>query len=57
MFLGAYCGGCGNGNQSCAIARCSLEQSRIEYCYECGRCPCEKYDGCQEFDSFITHRQ
>ena len=21
MFLGKYCGGCGNGNQSCSIAR------------------------------------
>ena len=57
MLLGGYCGGCGNGNQSCAIARCSLEQGKIEYCYECGKYPCEKYDGCQEFDSFITHRR
>lgn len=57
MFLGEYCGGCGNGNQSCAIARCSLEQGRIEYCYECGKYPCERYDGCEEFDSFITHRR
>ena len=57
MFLGKYCGGCGNGNQSCAIARCSLEQGKLEYCYECGKYPCEKYDGCQEFDSFITHRR
>lgn len=24
MFLGKYCGGCGNGNQSCSIARCPL---------------------------------
>lgn len=57
MLLGGYCGGCGNGNQSCAIARCSLEQGKVEYCYECGKYPCEKYDGCQEFDSFITHRR
>lgn len=57
MFLGEYCGGCGNGNQSCAIARCSMERDKIEYCYECGRYPCEKYDGCEEFDSFITHRR
>lgn len=57
MFLGEYCGGCGNGNQSCAIARCSLGQGKIEYCYECGKYPCEKYDGYEEFDSFITHRR
>lgn len=57
MFLGKYCGGCGNGNQSCAIARCSLEQGKIEYCCECRQYPCDKYDGCEEFDSFITHRR
>lgn len=57
MLLGAYCGGCGNGNQSCAIARCSLEHGKIEYCYACSLYPCEKYDGCEAYDSFITHRQ
>ena len=25
----------GNGNQSCRIAKCSLEHGQIEYCYEC----------------------
>ncbi len=57
MLLSGYCGGCGNGNQPCAIARCSLEHGKIEYCCACGQYPCEKYDGCQEFDSFITHRR
>ena len=33
MRLGNYCGGCGNGNQSCGIAKCSLEHGKIEYCY------------------------
>ena len=32
MLLGNYCGGCGNGNQSCRIAKCSLEHGKIEYC-------------------------
>lgn len=45
MLLGRYCGGCGNGNQSCSIARCSIEHSsadtKIAYCYECGKYPCE----------------
>ncbi len=41
MRLGKHCGGCGNGNQSCAIARCSLEQGDVEYCYECKEYPCE----------------
>ena len=57
MFLGNYCGGCGNGNQSCRIAKCSLEHGEIEYCYECKHYPCEKYQHIDEYDSFITHRR
>lgn len=41
MLLGNYCGGCGNGNQSCKIAKCSLAHGEIEYCYECKQYPCE----------------
>lgn len=57
MHLGNYCGGCGNGNQSCRIAKCSLEHERVEYCYECRQYPCEKYQHIDEYDSFITHRR
>lgn len=57
MFLGNYCGGCGNSNQSCKTARCSLEHGGIEYCYECKQYPCEKYQKVDEYDSFITHRR
>ena len=57
MLLGNYCGGCGTGNQSCRIAKCSLEHGRIEYCYECEQYPCEKYQHIDEYDSFITHRR
>lgn len=57
MLLGNYCGGCGNGNQSCKIAKCSLEQGMMEYCYECKQYPCEKYQHIEEYDSFITHRR
>lgn len=57
MLLGGHCGGCGNGNQSCRIARCSMEQpERVEYCYQCGKFPCEKYETMEEFDVFITHQ-
>ena len=55
-LLGDYCGGCGNGNQPCKIAKCSLEHGKIEYCYECENYPCEKYQHIDEYDSFITHR-
>jgi hypothetical protein len=57
MKLDNYCPGCGGGqgNQGCPIARCSLQQN-IEYCFQCTEYPCEKYNGIDEFDSFITHR-
>ncbi len=35
MHLSGHCGGCGFGNQSCPIARCSLEHGRPEYCFQC----------------------
>lgn len=56
MHLSNHCGGCGNGNQSCQIARCSLEHKSIEYCFECHSYPCKKYLHIDDFDSFITHQ-
>jgi len=59
MKLGGYCPGCGGGegNQSCSIARCSLDHDKIEYCYLCPEYPCSHYEGAEEYDSFITHRR
>ena len=59
MKIDGYCPGCGGGagNQSCKIARCSMEHGGIEYCFQCGKYPCEKYEGIDEFDSFITHQK
>lgn len=57
MRIGDYCGGCRNGNQSCAIARCSLAHDGVEYCFECREFPCEKYRDAGQYDSFITHRR
>ena len=54
MRLGGHCGGCGAGNQSCKIARCSLEHGGVTYCYQCGNYPCEKYREPDPYDSFIT---
>ena len=58
MNLNQYCPGCGGGegNQSCSIAKCSLQHGNVEYCFQCENYPCEKYDNIDEFDSFITHR-
>ena len=56
MNISGHCGGCGFGNQSCPIAKCSLEHGKPEYCYQCSAYPCERYDHIDEWDSFITHR-
>lgn len=57
MHLGGHCGGCGFGNQSCSLARCSLEHGAIEYCFQCAEYPCQKYEQIDEYDSFITHQR
>lgn len=58
MHIGSYCPGCGGGegNQSCKIARCSLENGNVEYCCQCSKYPCDKYEHIDEADSFITHK-
>ena len=57
MHFGGYCPGCGggDGNQSCAIAKCSLTHG-VEYCSQCGEYPCKNFDKFDSYDSFITHR-
>ena len=58
MKLDGHCPGCGGGagNQSCKIARCSLEHGAPSYCFQCGEFPCGRYEGADEYDSFITHQ-
>ena len=58
MNLDGHCPGCGGGagNQSCKLARCSLEHGGLSYCFQCGEFPCGHYDGIDEYDSFITHQ-
>lgn len=58
MNINLYCPGCGGGegNQSCSIAKCSLQHEKIEYCFQCKKYPCEKYNNIDEYDSFITHQ-
>ena len=57
MFLGKYCGGCGNGNQSCSIARCAMERGNVEYCFSCPEYPCQTCSQPDSYDSFITHQR
>lgn len=58
MQLGHYCPGCGGGagNQPCAIARCSIENAKISFCFECPQFPCSHHRQPDPYDSFITHR-
>ena len=57
MQVGGYCPGCGGGagNQSCAIARCSLEQGGFRFCSDCALYPCSRYDAFDAADSFVPH--
>lgn len=58
MHLGGYCPGCGGGagNQSCTIAKCSLEHGGVQFCWECPEYPCSRYEGFDDGDSFVPHR-
>ena len=58
MYLGGYCPGCGGGagNQSCALAKCSLEHGGIPFCWQCPEYPCSRYEGFDDGDSFVPHR-
>ena len=58
MRMGGHCPGCGGGegNQSCALARCSLERGGLDYCASCPDYPCPRYGGLDRYDSFITHQ-
>ncbi len=55
MNLAGHCSGCGVDNQSCRIAKCSMERGSIEYCFQCDSFPCPKYEHINDIDSFITH--
>ena len=57
-YMEQPCPGCGGGegNQSCAIARCSLSHGGLQHCFECGEFPCARYDGLTGCDSFLSHR-
>ena len=58
MRLSGYCPGCGGGagNQSCTIAKCSLEHGGVQFCWECPEYPCPRYEGFDDGDSFVPHR-
>lgn len=53
------CGGCGGEaffNPACAVMKCAVRHGGVEYCFECEEYPCARYEGADEADSFITHK-
>ena len=58
MHLGGYCPGCGGGagNQNCSIAQCSIGHGGVQFCWECPEYPCPRYEGFDDGDSFVPHR-
>lgn len=57
MQLGGHCPGCGGGegNQSCAIARCGMAHG-VAYCFQCADYPCARYAEGDTADSFVIRR-
>lgn len=57
MQVGGYCPGCGGGpgNQSCTIARCSLDRGGYAFCSQCLSYPCSRYEDFDSGDSFVPH--
>ncbi len=54
------CPGCaGEGfltkHPPCGVLSC-CQRHGIDYCYLCEKHPCEKYEGADVYDSFITHQ-
>ena len=58
MHLGGHCPGCGGGagNQSCSLARCSLQHGGVAFCWMCPDYPCDRYQGFDDYDTFLPHR-
>lgn len=58
-FVRGNCPGCQQGSHCalmCPFVPCSIEHGGITYCFECEEYPCREYDGIDEYDSLITHR-
>ncbi|WP_458455130.1 DUF3795 domain-containing protein [Methanobrevibacter sp.] len=53
------CPGCQAGSHCasvCPFAPCSAQHGDVTYCFECVEFPCSHYDGVDEHDSLISHR-
>ena len=55
------CDGCGSAYSyaavGCKIFRCCVKEKKFETCAECNDFLCSKFEGADDYDSFITHRK
>lgn len=59
LIIRKNCPGCRAGSPCavvCEFAPCSVEHGDLTYCFECEEYPCPKYDGVDEHDSLMSHR-
>ena len=59
LYIRKSCSGCLQGSPcavQCEFVPCSIEHGNLSYCFECGEYPCPKYDGVDQYDSLITHK-
>ena len=59
MKIRGGCSGCFNGStcyQTCPIAACSIRHGNVDYSFQCSKYPCKRYDGIDEHDSLISHK-
>ncbi len=63
VWEGDGCPGCtapaspGRTGRWCAIARCAVRERGYETCADCPELPCQRLQGIDESDSFVTHRK
>lgn len=55
------CAGCGSENSfaviGCKVFRCCVKDNELGTCAECRDFPCQKLEGADSADSFVTHRK
>ena len=59
LLIRGNCPGCRAGSpcaEVCEFASCSVEHGDLTYCFECSEYPCSKYNGVDEHDSIISHK-
>lgn len=59
ILVSGNCPGCQEGSHCasvCPFVPCSIEHGNVDYCFECEEFPCKYYEGVDEHDSLMTHK-